>query len=173
MGMTIIDIVFLGLIAVFSLRCALRGFISEVMSMAALVFGLLTAIFFFRAGAVIVREFFMPDVKVLPEIIAFVSLFMIVFIIVKILELVLKNVIEGIRLGGVDRFLGFIFGIAEGIIIVCLVLFVISVVPFINSESILGESFFARILLPFVFGRNDGQDILVPNIPGEEMNIGV
>jgi membrane protein required for colicin V production len=141
--------------------------------MAALVFGLLAAIFFYRAGAVIVRDHFMPDVKILPEIISFVVLFMIVFIVVKILELVLKSVIDGIRLGGIDRFLGFIFGIAEGIIVVCLVLFVISVIPFIDSESILGKSFLARILLPFVFGRKDGQDIPVPEIPVEEMNIGV
>jgi membrane protein required for colicin V production len=168
MGIAIIDIVFLGLIALFSLRCAIKGFISEVLSMAALVFGLLTAIFFFRAGAVIVREHFLPDVKILPEIISFVSLFIIVFIVAKILELVLKSVIEGIRLGEVDRFLGFLFGIAEGIIVVCLVLFVISVIPFINSESILGESFFARILLPFVFGKKDGFEI-----PGEEIINGV
>jgi membrane protein required for colicin V production len=139
MGIAIIDIIFLGLIAIFFLRCALKGFVSEVMSMAALVFGLLTAIFFFRAGAVIVRDHFMGDVKVIPEIISFAALFMIVFIVVKILELVLKSVIDGIRLGGVDRFLGFLFGIAEGVIVVCLVLFVISIQPFVNPQIILGD----------------------------------
>jgi membrane protein required for colicin V production len=166
MGIVIIDIIFLALIAIFSLRCAVRGFVSEVLSIAALIFGLLAAIFFFRAGAIIVREQFMPDVKVLPEIISFAALFMIVFIVVKILELVLKSVIDGIRLGGLDRFLGFIFGIAEGIIVVCLILFVISVQPFVNPEIILGESFLAKILLPFVFGKNIGPEVYGEMITG-------
>jgi membrane protein required for colicin V production len=159
MGIAIIDIVFLGLIVIFSLRCAVRGFISEVLSMAALVFGLLAAIFFFRAGALIVREQFMPDVKVLPEIISFIAIFMIVFIIGKILELVLKNIIEGIQLGEVDRILGFFFGFAEGIIVICLLLFLIAIQPFVNPDLIFEKSFFAKILLPFIAGRRNEAEI--------------
>jgi membrane protein required for colicin V production len=162
MSVAVIDIVFLGLIAIFSLRCAVRGFVSEVLSMAALVFGLLTAIFFFRTGAQIVRNQFMPGVEVVPEIIAFIALFMIVFIVIKILELMLKGIIDGIRLGGVDRFLGFFFGIAEGIIVVCLFLFLISIQPFVDSEIILEKSLTAKILLPFITGRKDRLEI-----PGE------
>jgi membrane protein required for colicin V production len=155
MSVAVIDIVFLGLIIIFSLRCAVRGFVSEVLSMAALVFGLLTAIFFFRTGGQIVRNRFMPEMEIVPEIIAFVSLFMIVFIIIKILELMLKGIIDGIRLGGVDRFLGFFFGVAEGIIVVCLFLFLLSIQPFVDSELILGKSFAAKMLLPFIAGRKD------------------
>jgi membrane protein required for colicin V production len=152
MGIAGIDIVFLVIIGISFLRCAVRGFISELMSMAALIFGILFAIFFFRNAAVLVREWFLPNVKILPEIAAFAALFIIVYIVVKIIEVTLKNIIEGIRLGGLDRLLGAIFGIIEGIIIVCLILFLISIQPFFSAEPLLGKSIFAKFLLPLIFG---------------------
>jgi len=47
---SIIDIVFVGLIGLFMIRCYLKGFVSELLSMAALVLGLLAAIFFYKNG---------------------------------------------------------------------------------------------------------------------------
>jgi membrane protein required for colicin V production len=152
MGLAAIDIVFIAIILIFAVHCAMKGFVSEVMSLAAAILGILSAIFFFRAGAVLIRELFMPGIRVLPEILAFIVIFFITFIAIKLFGRMLKNVIEGIRLGGLDITLGFIFGVAEGIIVVCLVLFVISILPFINTESILEKSFFAKLLLPFVTG---------------------
>jgi membrane protein required for colicin V production len=156
MGIAGIDIVFLVIIGISFLRCAVRGFISELLSMAALIFGLLFAIFFFRNAAVLVREWFMPNVKIAPEVISFVALFILVYILVKIIEITLKNIIEGIQLGGLDRLLGAAFGIIEGIVIVCLILFLLSIQNFFNSEPILEKSIFAKILLPFIFGEIGG-----------------
>jgi membrane protein required for colicin V production len=153
MGIAVVDIVFLGVIAVFTLRCAVRGAVSEILSMAALVFGLLAAIFFYKTAAVIVREQFMPDIKVLPEILSFIALFLIVFAVIKILEAMLKGIVEGIRLKGPDHFLGFILGFAEGVVAVCLLLFIISIQPFVQPEDILGGSFFAELLLPYITGN--------------------
>ena len=152
MGLAVIDIVFIGIIVLFSLHCAVRGFVKEVMSLAAVILGILLAIFFFRTGAEFIRDSFMPEVKTLPEIIAFIAIFFIVFSVVKLVEIMLKNIIEGIHLGGLDRVLGFIFGVAEGIIVVCLLLFVISVQSFFDSGRILEGSFFAELLLPVVMG---------------------
>jgi membrane protein required for colicin V production len=153
MGFAGIDIIFLVLIGISFLRCAVRGFISELLSMAALILGLLFAIFFFKNGAHLIREWFMPNVKVVPEIIAFVALFIVIYIMVKVIEITLKNIIEGIRLGGLDRLLGALFGIIEGIVVVCLILFLLSIQPFFNSEPILEKSIFATFLLPFIFGE--------------------
>jgi len=152
MGLAIIDIVFLIIIAIFALRCALRGIVGELMSMAALVLGLLAAIFFFRKTAELIRGKFIPDVKALPEITAFIAVFIAVFAIIKILEIILKDIIERIQLGEVDRFLGFFLGVAEGIIIVCLLLFLIIVQPFVEPDLILEGSFLADILMPFILG---------------------
>jgi len=155
MGLAVIDIVFLVIIAIFALRCGLRGIIGELMSMAALVLGLLSAIFFFRKTAELIRGKFIPDVKALPEIVAFIGVFIIVFAAIKILETILKDIIERIQLGGVDRFLGFFLGVAEGVIIVCLLLFLIIVQPFVESDLILEGSFLADLLMPFIIGTKN------------------
>jgi membrane protein required for colicin V production len=152
MGLTVIDIIFLVIIAIFALRCALRGIVGEIMSIAALVLGILSAIFFFRKTAELIRGKFIPDVKALPEIVAFIAVFIIVFAVIKIFEIILKDIIERIRLGGPDRFLGFFLGIAEGLVIVCLLLFLITVQPFVEPDFLLEGSLFADKLMPYIIG---------------------
>jgi membrane protein required for colicin V production len=122
------------------------------MSMAAVVLGLLAAIYFYKKGGEFIRERFMPDVNILPEIIAFTALFLILFIAVKIIESLLKNIIEGVKLGGADRVLGIFFGVAEGIVVVSLVLFLLNIQPLFDPAPIFAGSFFANILLPLIAG---------------------
>ncbi len=152
-GFSAIDIAFVALIVIFIVRCSLRGFVSELLSMASVVLGLLAALYFHLKGGVFIRERFMPGMKVLPEIIAFVLLFLIVFVVVKILEALLKQIIEGIRLGKLDRFLGIVFGLIEGVVVVCLVLFIIDIQPLFDARQLLAKSFFASYLMPFITGR--------------------
>jgi len=154
MNIAVIDFVFAGVIVLFVLRCVVRGFVSEVVSLASLVLGALTAIFFFRALAGVIRENFMPDMAHVPEIIAFVALFLVVFIVARILEAMLKNVIRGLGLDGLDRFLGAVLGFAEGVVVVCLLLFLINIQPLFDSGPVLRNSFFADLLMPFIMGRN-------------------
>jgi len=138
------------------IRCYLKGFISELLSMAAIVLGLLASLFFFKNGADFIREKFLPNVKVIPEILAFIALFIIVYIIIKLFEKLLKDVIEGIRLKGVDHFLGIIFGFLEGIVVICLILFILRIQPLHALSALLKDSFFADKLLPLIFERNIG-----------------
>ncbi|MDR2258646.1 MAG: CvpA family protein [Treponema sp.] len=165
-GFAVIDIIFLVLIVIFIVRCGLRGFIGEVMSMASVVLGLLAAFFFYKNGGAFIREQFMPGMKIIPDMLAFIALFLIVFILIKILELMLKEIIEGIKLGGADRFLGLIFGLAEGIIVVCLILFVLTIQPLFDPAPILNKSTFAEILLPFITGGEYGPGpVVLPPFP--------
>ena len=173
MNMAGIDVVFMVIIAISALRCAARGFISELLSMAALIFGLLAALLLFRQGGALVRAWFMPDVRVVPEIIAFIAFFLIIYITAKIIEMTLKSIIEGIRLGGLDHLLGFLFGFVEGIIIVCLLLFLITIQPFFNADSMLEDSFLARILLPIIIGdKSEVTEAIVRlRMPGEGIGV--
>jgi membrane protein required for colicin V production len=152
----LIDIIFAALTVIFVVRCALRGFIGEIMSMASVVLGLLAAFFFYKNGGVFIREKFMPGMEIIPDVLAFIALFLIVFILIKILESMLKEIIEGINLGGADRFLGIIFGLAEGIIVVSLILFVLTIQPLFDPAAVLNKSLFARLLLPFITGGEYG-----------------
>jgi len=159
MNISVIDFVFILLILLFVIRCYIKGFVSELLSMAAIVLGLLASLFFYKNGGEFLRVTFWPDMRLVPEIIAFVALFVIVFIVVKILEAMLKGIVNGIRLGGVDRFLGILFGLAEGIVVVSLILFVLRIQPLFDPSSILSDSFFARILLPLITGTESAANV--------------
>jgi membrane protein required for colicin V production len=152
---SVIDYIFLGLLGLFMIRCYLKGFISELLSMAAVVLGLLASLFFFKNGADFIRERYL-NIKVIPEILAFIALFIIVFFIIKLIEKMLKDIIEGVRLKGADHFLGIIFGFVEGLVVISLILFLLRIQPLFDPSALLQDSFFAGILLPLIVGRNIG-----------------
>ena len=156
MSFSVLDFVFLGLLGLFMIRCYIKGFISEILSMAAVILGLLSSLFFYKNGAAFIRTKYLPELKVIPEIIAFIALFTIVFIVIKLFELLLKGVIEGVSLKGADHFLGIIFGFAEGLAVVCLILFILRIQPLFNPTQLLHDSFFARLLLPLIIGKTMG-----------------
>ncbi|MDR1971095.1 MAG: CvpA family protein [Treponema sp.] len=165
-SLKIIDLVFIGLTLLLVIRCTLRGFISEFMTLASLVLGLLCSIFLYRNGAAflrdrgletlteriprIIRQFLPGLVRNIPEIIAFILIFALVFILVKLVEYLLTDIVERINLGGVDRFLGFLFGMAEGIAVTSLLLLALMMQPIFNAGPLLEGSFFAELLIPLI-----------------------
>jgi membrane protein required for colicin V production len=154
LNISVLDIIFILIVILFVIRCYLKGFVGEVFSMAAIVLGFLASLFFYKRGGEFLKTQFWNDMKIiLTEVIAFIALFLIVFIAVKLFEALLKGVINGIRLGGVDRFLGIIFGLAEGIAVISLVLFVMRIQPLFDPSGVLSDSVFARVLLPFITGQ--------------------
>jgi membrane protein required for colicin V production len=132
------------------IRCYLKGFLSELLSMAAILFGLLAAIYLYKNGGEFLRNHFWQNVKIFPEVVAFIALFALVFLAVKLLEVVLKDIIYKVSLGGADRFLGIVFGLLEGIAVVSLILFLLRVQPLFDPGAIFAESFFANLLLPLI-----------------------
>ncbi|MCL2442997.1 MAG: CvpA family protein [Treponema sp.] len=154
MTFSFIDFVFIGLIVLLMIRCYIRGFISEVLTMAGFVFGLYAALFFYSNFGEFIRSTFMPDTEIIPEVIAFISLFIIVFIIVKVLEKMLKDIIKAVHLGKADSIIGLAFGLAEGIILVSLILFLLDIQTAFETDSFLMNSFFANLLLPLITGNN-------------------
>jgi membrane protein required for colicin V production len=148
--MEVIDIIFAALMVIIIVRCALKGFVEEVMSVAALVLGFGTAFFFHKKGAAFLVERYIPDMKILPEVLAFVAIFLIVFLAVKFLEFILKDIIARIHLSGVDRFLGAVFGFIEGIVLVSLAIFVLTIQPLFDIQPALEKSYFAQALTPFI-----------------------
>jgi membrane protein required for colicin V production len=152
MDLAVIDYIFIVLTAVLMIRCYLRGFIKEIMSMTAVVLGLLASLYFYKNGADFIRSNFMPETKIIPEILAFIALFFIVFLSMKLLEKILKDIVDGVKLGGVDRFLGLIFGLTEGIVLTSLILFLIHIQPLFDPNPVLTDSIFANVFLPLITG---------------------
>jgi len=156
---SIIDVVFVGLIGLFIIRCYLKGFVSEFLSLAGIVLGLLAALFLYKNGGEFIRNKFLPDMDIVPEVLAFIIIFVLIFIIVKVLEKMLIDIIDTVSLTKADGYIGIIFGLAEGIAVISLLLFLLRLQPLFDPDPLLSDSFFARILLPFITGKETGADV--------------
>ncbi|MDR1506419.1 MAG: CvpA family protein [Treponema sp.] len=145
-----IDTIFLVLLCLLTIRAFLKGFTGELIALVSFAFGIMGAVFFFRPGAAFIRTMAFSGVVVVPELIAFAGIFIVVFIAGKILDRVVKDIIERLHLDGLNRFLGFILGLIEGVALISVILVVLWVQPLFDSAPLLGKSFFARILLPLI-----------------------
>jgi membrane protein required for colicin V production len=167
----IIDLVFIGLTLLLVIRCTLRGFLAEFMTLASLVLGALGAVFLYRDSAAFLRDQgieavtgkipeilqkLLPGlIRNIPEILSFILIFVLVFVLVKLVEYLLTDIVKRINLGGVDRFLGFLFGLAEGIAVTSLLLLVLAMQPVFNAGPLLEGSVFAELLFPLIIRRED------------------
>jgi membrane protein required for colicin V production len=149
-NLPVIDYIFIGLILLMIVHGFIKGFIEELFSWAAIVLAIWVAVLLNPAAAAFIRQRAMQNVRVVPEILGFAAVFILVMIVIKFLEKILKDVIEGANLGSVDKILGALFGLIEGLAIVILVIFVLSVQPLFNASGILGDSVFAQIMLPVI-----------------------
>lgn len=154
--MNALDWVFIAILALLGIRCAIRGFITELLSVAAILLGLLAAIFLYKpAGQLFVGWGIPAKPEALPAILGFAAVFLLVFLLVKLIARLLREGMEAAQLGGVDRALGLVLGLAEGLVIVSLVLIAMSLLePSLKSiagySKLLGGSFFAKLILPII-----------------------
>jgi membrane protein required for colicin V production len=146
----VIDIVFSILIVLLLVHGFVKGFIDRIFSWGGLVLAVWLAVLLHPQGADFIRSRVMSEVRFVPEILAFVAIFAIVMIGVKLLERILKNIVDGAHLGGIDKLLGLVFGLVEGITLTMLVIFLLSVQPVFDVGVILNESFIAGILHPLI-----------------------
>ncbi|OHD13009.1 MAG: hypothetical protein A2Z96_01220 [Spirochaetes bacterium GWB1_48_6] len=149
--MNTLDYILFGLIALAALRCWFRGIIREVLTMAAVVGGLLSGIFFYRPiGTWLSRIYPLGGFEIVA---GFIAAFAIVFIIVKIVERSLRSVLENLNLDVLDKVFGLAFGILEGAIISIIIIMLLKYQPLFDVESLLEGSFMARTLIPLIAER--------------------
>ncbi len=149
--MSILDWILLGVVVLLALRCLVRGFVEELLSVAAYALGLGAAIFLYRPlGSYLAGRFAQLP---LPEAIAFAVLFILGFLGTRLVGKLLKEGLEASALGGLDKAAGLALGLAEGLVIVSLVLLILKVQPIFDTKKLLDDSAFARAILPVVEPR--------------------
>ena len=146
--MNALDWILAAIVALLAVRCFIRGFVAEVLSVAAVVGGLLAALLLYRPAAVLVRD--RLGVKTGPEVLAFVGVFVVAFLLVKIVEHLVREGLEAASLDRLDKVLGLVLGAAEGLIVASIILIVIQVQPLFDAKKLLDGSVFARGILPIV-----------------------
>ncbi|MDR1655251.1 MAG: CvpA family protein [Treponema sp.] len=148
-----IDWVFIVLALIFIIRSGLRGFISEFTGMASVILGILAALFLYKNGGIYLRRRFMPDIKIIPEILAFLAVFLIIFVFIRIVGFLLRDISERINFHSVDHFLGVVLGIVQGLTVIILLLLVLARQPLFDAGPILEKSLFGNFILPLIMEK--------------------
>jgi len=163
MSVGILDIIFIVITLVAVIRCVYRGFIAEVLSVAALLFGIAGAVLLARPVSRLIMEY--TKIENAAMVIAFLGVFIIIYIVVKISEGLIHRLFEALHLEKLDRALGFFLGLIEGVLVCAVIVFILSAQPFFDVGDLLSESRAAGFLLPILPGN-----IRIPT-PGEILNV--
>ena len=148
--MQVMDVIFTILIGLLIIHGFIKGLVEALFSWACLILGVWVAVLLFPAGGAFIRERFALNVRVLPELLAFIAIFLLIVVCVKLLERLLKTVIEGARLGTLNKILGALFGVVEGFALSLIIIFVFIVQPLFDASALIENSLIAQTLLPLL-----------------------
>jgi len=122
--------------------------IIELGSRLAIVAALLSGFLLYQPAGNLIASF--AEIGVLAPIVGFIFAAALAFIIVRLLSHSLQTIIESARLQFLDKLLGLVFGLMEGLVIIILILLVLHYQTFFDTASILRDSIIAGILLPII-----------------------
>jgi membrane protein required for colicin V production len=145
MNIARIDVVFIVILFALVANGTSKGFISLFFGKAAFLVGFVTGIIFNNFVSQILLQW-IPIVLV-TNVLAFLLLFIATYIIIKVVEKILGWIFKGEILKSLDRSLGFLFGLVEGVLVVALILLILNVQPWVDVEGLLQESIFNKIFI--------------------------
>ena len=145
MNIAPIDVVFIVLILALVGNGTVKGFIALFFGKAAFVVGFAAGIVFNTPVAQILLQWI--PVGILAKIVAFVLLFIATYVFIKLVEKILGWIFKGDILKSLDRSLGFLFGLVEGVLVVVLILFLLNLQPWVDVGGLLQDSIFNKIFI--------------------------
>lgn len=160
-GFTIID----GVVALFIVLSALlaysRGFVRESLAIAGWVVAGILAFLFAPQVEPLVKEIpvvgeFIADSCELSMIAAFASVFAVGLIIASLITPLFSSLVQRSVLGGLDQGLGFVFGVARGVLLVAIAYFVYQTVISSQSIQMIDDSRSARVFSQLTGKIEDG-----------------
>ena len=144
-GFTIIDGVVALVIVLSAILAYARGLVREVMAILGWVAAAVLAFVFAPQAVPLVRELpvvgdFLGDSCELAVIAAFAGVFALALIVVSFFTPLFSSLVQRSALGGLDQALGFLFGVARGILLVAIAFFVYDTVMTGQSYTVVDES---------------------------------
>ena len=133
-----IDIIFCVVIIFFTIRCIIKGFVTEFLSMAAVIGGIGAGIIFSGTVSIYIDKYIGKSGW--NYLISFLILFIIVYLIIKMIEKILSRFIERVELEQLDRALGLFLGIIEGAVVVLIIILLIKLQPLFPYDKIADKS---------------------------------
>lgn len=153
LNIPIIDLIFALVVLFCALSCFYKGFVDSLFNKTAPIAAMWAAVLGWKKVAFLLND--KITIPVLNCIASFLIVFIVVFIIVKIIQTILGNIFDGKILGSLDRTLGFMFGVAEGLVIVLVALIILTLQPWFNILPLLEGSIFYSFFKPFVNASTD------------------
>lgn len=127
-GFTLVDGVVALVVVISALLAYARGFTRELMAILGWIAAAVVAFLFADRVEPLVRQIpylgdFIGDSCELSIIAAFAALFAVVLVVISIFTPLLSTVVKRSRIGPVDQGLGFLFGVARGVLLVAVAYF--------------------------------------------------
>ncbi len=116
MPITILDLVLLAVMLISGLLAMVRGFMREVLSIAAWGAAALVTLYSYSKLLPTAKTYFNSDT--IASIVVVAGVFIGTLIIVSVITVRISDMILDSRIGALDRTLGFLFGLARGLLIV-------------------------------------------------------
>ena len=153
-GFTAVDAVVAVVIVLSALLAYSRGLVREAMAIAGWVAAAILAFIFAPQAQPLVKELpvlgdFLSDSCELSIITAFAAVFALALIVVSLFTPVFSSVVQRSALGGLDQGLGFLFGVARGILLVAIAFFVYETVVTSQDIAMIDDSRSAAVFAQF------------------------
>ncbi|MGC1356341.1 MAG: CvpA family protein [Xanthobacteraceae bacterium] len=116
MPITLLDIVLIAVMLVSGLLAMVRGFMREVLSIIAWIVAAGATLYSYSKLLPYARQYFNNDVVATVAVVG--GVFLLTLIVVSILTVRISDMVLDSRVGALDRTLGFLFGLARGLVIV-------------------------------------------------------
>lgn len=124
-GFTIIDAIVAAVILISAILAYARGFVREAMAIAGWVAAAVLAFVFAATAEPLIRQIpvvgdFLADSCELSMIAAFAAVFAVGLVIASLFTPLFSSLVQRSALGGLDQGLGFLFGVARGVLLVAI-----------------------------------------------------
>lgn len=167
-GFTLIDGIAAGVIVLSAILAYSRGFVREGMAIAGWVGAAILAFLFAPSVQPLVREIpvlntFLSDNCELSIVAAFAGVFALGLIVASLFTPLFSSVVQRSALGGVDQGLGFLFGVARGVLLIAVAFFVYDKASLTNSIQMIDDSRSAKVYASF-------QDSITASVPDDVPN---
>src|SRR5437588_10701858 len=116
MPITLLDIILIGVMLISGLLAMIRGFMREILSIAAWLIAAVVTLYFYAKLLPFAKSYFNNDIIAAAVVVG--GTFLLTLLIVSVITVRFSDMVLDSRVGALDRTLGFLFGLARGLIIV-------------------------------------------------------
>ena len=148
MSIALTDVIFLLIILIFAIVAAAKGFIKAIFGKLCWILGLLGAFFFYKK--LMSHMTALVHNETVSFILCFVLIFVVIFLIVKIIQTIFERIFDGEIMKGLDRSLGFFFGLIEGLVVIFVFVLILTYQPWFDCTKIFEGSLLIKLLAPLL-----------------------